>query len=142
VRFHWAHTAINAWFFLVGLMFAWVVVGVDPTPRQLPNLARLGMLLAAMPTDTVFAAVLLTTPTVVGNGAAGDNFYRSLALPWVRDLLSDQRAGGLIALVVTEVSLLAAVVFLVLRWWAEETAADLDTERAVVERFRQGAVTR
>ncbi len=142
VRFHWAHTAIAVSFFLIGLLFAWVVIGVDPTPRPLPNLARLGMLLAAMPTDTIFAAVLLTTHTVVGNGAPGDNYYSSLALPWVGALLADQRAGGLIALIVTELSLLAAVVFLVLRWWAVENASDAETERAMAERFRQRAAAR
>jgi putative copper resistance protein D len=142
VRFHWAHTAIAVWFFATGMLFAWVVVGADPLPRRLPNLARLGMLLAAMPADTVFAAVLLTTRTVVGNGPAGDNFYQALALPWVPDLLADQRAGGLVALIVTEVSLLAVVVFLLLRWWSVESAADADNERAMVERFRQRAAVR
>lgn len=142
VRFHWAHTAIAVWFFGVGLLFAWVVVGIDPTPRRLPNLARLGLLLAAMPTDTVFAAILMTTRTVVGNGPAGFNQYTALALPWVRDLLADQRLGGIIALTVTEVSLLAAVIVLLARWWAVESAADADEERAMLERFRQRAVTR
>jgi putative copper resistance protein D len=142
VRFHWAHTAIAVWFFAVGLLFSWVVVGVDPLPRKLPNLARLGMLLAAMPADTVFAAVLMTTRTVVGNGPAGDNFYQAVALPWARDLLADQWAGGLVALIVTEVSLLAVVIFLLLRWWSVENAADADNERAMVERFRQRVVTR
>lgn len=137
VRFHWAHTAIAVYFFVTGVLFAWVVVGVDPTPRRLPNLARLGMLLAAMPSDTVFAAVLMTSHTVVGNGPAGDNFYRSLALPWVHDLLADQRVGGIVALVVTEVTLLAAVVVLLLRWSAVEHAADSAAERAMLERFHQ-----
>jgi putative copper resistance protein D len=135
VRFHWAHTAINVWFFVAGLLFAWVVIGVDPTPRRLPNLARLGMLLAAMPSDTVFAAILLTTRRVVGNGDAGDNLYRSLALPWVHSLLSDQRVGGLVALAITEVSLLAAVVVLLSRWSGVD--ADGDAEQAMLARFRQ-----
>jgi putative copper resistance protein D len=135
VRFHWAHTAINVWFFATGLLFAWVVIGVDPTPRRLPNLARLGMLLAAMPSDTVFAAILLTTRRVVGNGDAGDNLYRSLALPWVHSLLSDQRVGGVVALAITEVSLLAAVVVLLSRWSGVD--ADGDAEQAMLARFRQ-----
>jgi cytochrome c oxidase assembly factor CtaG/putative copper export protein len=141
VRFHWAHTAIAVWFFVVGVLFAWVVVGVDPTPRRLPNLARLGMLLAAMPTDTVFAAVVLTTHTVIGNGPAGDNQYQALALPWVHSLLADQRLGGIIALVITEVSLLIAVVVLLLRWATVENAADADAEREMLDRFRQRVVT-
>ncbi|HEY3606746.1 MAG TPA: cytochrome c oxidase assembly protein [Pseudonocardiaceae bacterium] len=135
VRFHWAHTAINVWFFATGLLFAWVVIGVDATPRRLPNLARLGMLLAAMPSDTVFAAILLTTRRVVGNGDAGDNLYRSLALPWVHSLLSDQRVGGVVALAITEVSLLAAVVVLLSRWSGVD--ADADAEQAMLARFRQ-----
>jgi putative copper resistance protein D len=142
VRFHWAHTAIAVWFLAVGVLFAWVVTGVDPTPRRLPNLARLGMLLAAMPADTVFAAVVLTTHTVIGNGSAGDNQYRALGLPWVHDLLADQRLGGVIALVITEVSLLAVVVVLLLRWSAVENAADAAAERAMLERFRQRAASR
>jgi cytochrome c oxidase assembly factor CtaG len=134
VRFHWAHSAINVWFFASGLLFAWVVIGVDPTPRRLPNLARLGMLLAAMPSDTVFAAILLTTHRVVGNGDAGDNLYRSLALPWVHSLLSDQRVGGVVALAITEVSLLAAVIVLLSRWSGVD--ADADAEQAMLARFR------
>jgi putative copper resistance protein D len=132
VRFHWAHTAIAVWFFVVGLLFAWVVVGVDPTPRRLPNLARLGMLLAAMPSDTVFAAVLLTTHRVIGNGDAGDNMYQALALPWVHSLLADQHAAGIVALAITEVTLLAAVVILLLRWSAAE---DDDAEQALIAGF-------
>lgn len=141
-RFHWAHTVIAVWFFAVGLLFAWVVIGIDPTPRRLPNLARLGLLLAAMPTDTVFAAILMTTRTVVGNGAAGFNQYTALALPWVHDLLADQRVGGIIALAVTEASLLAAVIVLLTRWWAMENAADAEEEQEMLARFQQRALTR
>jgi cytochrome c oxidase assembly factor CtaG/putative copper export protein len=142
VRFHWAHTAIEVWFLVAGLLFTWVVIGVDPTPRRLPNLARLGMLLAAMPSDTVFAAILLTTHRVVGNGDAGDNMYQALALPWVHSLLGDQRVAGVVALAVTELSLLAVVVVLLARWAAVEGAADADAEAAMLARFQQRMVSR
>lgn len=142
VRFHWAHTAIAAWSFGVGFLFAWVVIGIDPTPRRVPNLARLGLLLAAMPADTIFAAILLTTRTVVGNGAAGFNMYQALALPWVPDLLADQRLGGVLALVIGEVSLLVAVVVLLARWWAVESDADAADEQAMLDGFRHRVATR
>ncbi len=115
-RFHWAHTAIAVYFLLVGLVFFWPIIGVDDPPRPLPNLARLGMLLAAMPFDSVFAAILLTTKTVVGNGAAGDNMYSSLALPWVHSLLADQHTAGLLALIIGEATLLIAIVALLVHW--------------------------
>ena len=116
VRFHWAHTALAIYFLLVGLVFFWPIIGVDDPPRPLPNLPRLGMLLAAMPFDSVFAAILMTSHTVVGNGAAGDNMYSSLALPWVHDLLADQRSAGLLALIIGEASLLIAIVALLAHW--------------------------
>lgn len=117
VRFHWAHMLINAVFLGIGVLFAWVTVGVDPGPRPLPVLARLGLLLAAMPFDAVFAAMVTNTTRVIGNGPAGANMYSSLALPWtVRDLLGDQHVAGAVALGIGELALLVAVAALLARW--------------------------
>ncbi len=116
VRFHWAHLAINAFFLIVGYVFLGSVVGVDPMPRALPNIARVGMLLAAMPLDVVFGATLISTDRVIGNGAAASNMYQALALPWVPDLHADQRFAGLLALAIGELVLLVVLVALVARW--------------------------
>lgn len=124
VRFHWAHTAIAVYFLLVGLVFFWPIIGVDDPPRPLPNLARLGMLLAAMPFDSVFAAILMTSHTVVGNGPAGDNMYQSLALPWVPSLLGDQWTAGLLALIIGEASLLIAIIALLVHWSSLDERGD------------------
>lgn len=131
VRFHWADMAINVYFLVAGYLFAWPVVGVDRLPRPMPNLARLGMLLAAMPFDTVFAAMVITTHRVIGNGAAGGNMYQALALPWVHSLLADQRLGGVIALILGEVPLVVAVVALLFRWSGtdQRTGAGGDDEQ-------------
>ncbi len=125
VRFHWAHLAIDAYFLIAGYLFAWPVLGVDPLPRPLPDLARLGMLLAAMPFDTVFAAALMTTHSVIGNGDAGANMYQALALPWVPSLLADQRIAGEVALGIGELVLFVAGVVLLLRWFRDEEEDDL-----------------
>jgi cytochrome c oxidase assembly factor CtaG len=116
VRFHWAHQAIEWVFLAIGYLFAWSVVGTDPTPRPLPNLARLGMVLAAMPADVVFGALVIGSRTVIGDGPAGDNFYTALALPWVPNLLADQRLAGELALLISELSLFVALAALLLRW--------------------------
>ncbi len=34
---HWAHQLMNLHFLLVGLLFFWPLVGVDPAPRRLPS---------------------------------------------------------------------------------------------------------
>ncbi|MGI8416184.1 MAG: cytochrome c oxidase assembly protein, partial [Nakamurella sp.] len=115
-RFHWAHMALDGYFLVVGYLFAWPLIGTDPAPRPLPNLVRVGMVLAAAPFTAAFAAVVISTQAVIGNGAAGSNMYSALAEPWVPDLLADQRLAGILALAIGETSLFAALVVLLARW--------------------------
>ena len=114
-RFHWAHMAVDGCFLVIGYMFAWLAVGVDRLPRPMPVLARLGLILAAMPFDIVFGAAVIGTGRIIGDGAAGANMYSALALPWVH-LHADQRIGGIIALVAAETTLLAMLTVLLWRW--------------------------
>jgi cytochrome c oxidase assembly factor CtaG/putative copper export protein len=149
VRFHWAHLLINAWFLVVGYLFFWPLIGLDRSPRMLPNLARLGLLLAAMPADILFGALLIGTRQVIGNGPASSNMYQALALPWVHGLAADQRTAGVIALVLGELALFVALVALVGRWNADGEsgldvyqgiARDLPAHRALAEASQSQAV--
>ncbi|MGF6882944.1 cytochrome c oxidase assembly factor CtaG/putative copper export protein [Nocardia sp. GAS34] len=129
VRFHWAHLLIDVVFLSIGYLFAWMVVGPDPGPRPMPMIARLGMLLAAMPADIIFAATLFDTHTLIGDGRASANMYSALRLPWVRDLFADQHAAALAALLIGEAALLIATAALVFRWRSDtEQAGDDATD--------------
>ncbi|ALG14707.1 copper resistance protein CopD [Kibdelosporangium phytohabitans] len=108
---HWAHLAMNAHFLLAGYVFYWPVIGIDPAPRKLPPVGRLAMVFASMPFHAFFGVVLMSMQQIIG-----DRFYRSLALPWAGDLLSDQRLGGGIAWAAGEVPLLVVVVALLVQW--------------------------
>ncbi|MEV4317786.1 cytochrome c oxidase assembly protein [Actinocrispum sp. NPDC049592] len=108
---HWAHLAMNAHFLLTGYVFYWPVIGIDPTPKRLPPVGRLAMVFASMPFHAFFGVVLMSMQQIIG-----DRFYRSLALPWVTDALSDQRLGGGIAWAAGEVPLLVVVVALLVQW--------------------------
>lgn len=108
---HWAHLAMNAHFLLVGYAFYWPIIGIDPAPRRLPHLAKLGLLLASMPFHAFFGIALMSSATVVG----GD-FYRQLALPFVPDLLADQRTGGGLAWASGEIPLIVVLVALLVQW--------------------------
>lgn len=122
-RFHWAHIALDAVFFAVGYAFAWVVVGIDPLPRPVPNVARLGMLIAAAPFCAVFAGLVMTTHRVLGNGLAAGNMYSALLL-WPHNLLDDQRAGGLVALFIGDLTLFVALVAVLMRWTSNDDEMD------------------
>jgi putative copper resistance protein D len=144
---HWAHLAMNAHFLLVGCLFYWPVIGVDPTPRRLPHLARLGMVFASLPFHAFFGVVLMSMQTVIG-----EPFYRALGLPWTVNLLADQRLGGGIAWGAGELPLVIVLIALLMQWAraddrearrADRRAdadgdADLKAYNAMLRKFAEG----
>jgi cytochrome c oxidase assembly factor CtaG/putative copper export protein len=124
--YHWAHLAMNAHFLLTGYLFYWPVIGVDPSPRKLPPLGKLGLMFAAMPFHAFFGVILMNMQTVIG-----ETFYRSLDLPWVEDLLTEQRLGGGIAWASGELPVLLVLIALLVQWTrADEREARRSDRRA------------
>lgn len=111
VESHWAHLLMNAHFILMGYAYYWLIIGIDPAPTRLPHLGKLGLLLAAMPFHAFFGIALMGSATVIG----GD-FYRSLALPWVPDLLADQRTAGAMAWAAGEIPMVVVLIALLVQW--------------------------
>ena len=123
---HWAHLAMNGHFLLVGLLFYWPVIGIDPAPRRLPPLGRLGLVFASLPFHAFFGIILMGSATVIGL-----RFYAALGLPWVPDLLADQRLGGGLAWASGEIPLLVVLIALLVQWArADERAASREDRRA------------
>jgi putative copper resistance protein D len=126
---HWAHLLMNAHFLLVGYIFYWPVIGIDPSPRRMPHIARLGMVFASLPFHAFFGVILMSMQTVIG-----ERFYQLLALPWNADLLSDQRLGGGIAWAAGELPLLIVLVALLVQWArADDREARRQDRRADAE---------
>jgi cytochrome c oxidase assembly factor CtaG/putative copper export protein len=120
---HAAHLAMNLHFLLSGYLFYWVVIGVDPTPRPIPSIAKVGMVFGSLPFHAFFGVVLMGSDSVLGQA-----FYKSLHLPWHTDLLGDQRLGGGIAWSAGEVPLVVVMIALLIQWRRsdERTAKRLD----------------
>ncbi|MCD2188940.1 cytochrome c oxidase assembly protein [Actinomycetospora soli] len=109
--YHWAHQLMYLHFMASGYLFFWPIIGVDRSPRPLPHVARLALLLASMPFHAFFGVALLGADTVIGQ-----RFYGDLALPWVPDLLRDQSLGGGIAWAAGEVPLVVVIIALLIQW--------------------------
>ncbi|MCE3556466.1 bifunctional copper resistance protein CopD/cytochrome c oxidase assembly protein [Pseudonocardia sp. RS11V-5] len=123
---HWAHVAMNLHFLLAGLIFFWPVIGVDPSPRRLPPVARLAVVFISVPFHAFFGVALMGAHTVIG-----EPFYRSLALPWVTDPLVDQKLGGGLAWASGEIPLLLVIIALLIQWSRhDERSARRDDRRA------------
>lgn len=120
---HAAHVLMNVHFLLSGYLFYWVAIGIDPTPRQVPQLAKVGMVFASLPLHAFFGVTMMGMKTVLG-----ESFYRSLQLSWHADLLSDQRLGGGIAWAAGEVPLVVVMIALLIQWRRSDarTAKRLD----------------
>ncbi|MFY9806421.1 MAG: cytochrome c oxidase assembly protein, partial [Pseudonocardiaceae bacterium] len=108
---HWAHLAMDAAFLLTGLALFWPVLGHSLAGRGLPAIGRIVMVFAVMALHAAFSTWLLSRATPVAAG-----FYRALRLPFVPDLLADQRLGAVLAWALGEVPVLLAVLALVVRW--------------------------
>lgn len=126
---HWAHKLMSIHFLLVGALFFWPIVGIDPAPRRLPPAARLGIVFVSVPFHAFFGVALMSSSTAVG----GD-WYRSLALPWVLDPLRDQQLGGGLAWASGELPLLLVVIALLIQWSRQdERSARRDDRRADID---------
>jgi putative copper resistance protein D len=108
---HWAHLAMDVSFFVTGLALFWPVLGHSLPGRGLPPIGRIVMIFAVMSLHAGFAAWLLGLATPVASG-----FYGALHLPYVPDLLADQRLGAVLAWALGELPVVLAVLALVARW--------------------------
>jgi cytochrome c oxidase assembly factor CtaG/putative copper export protein len=120
---HVGHLVMNVHFLASGYLFYWVVIGVDPTPRPIPPLAKLAVVFASLPLHAFFAIILMST-----NNVLGESFYRSLQLSWHTDLLGDQHLGGGMAWAAGEIPLIVVMIALLVQWTRSDqrTAKRLD----------------
>ncbi|MEV6557688.1 cytochrome c oxidase assembly protein [Nocardia sp. NPDC051756] len=122
---HAAHLMMNVHFLLSGYLFYWVVIGIDPKPRQVEPLTRLGMVFGSLPFHAFFGIALMSMNTVLGGW-----FYRSLGLDWNGDLLGDQRTGGSLAWASGEVPLVVVMLALLIQWSRSDRRLAQRTDRA------------
>jgi putative copper resistance protein D len=122
---HGAHLLMNAHFLLTGYLFYWAVIGIDPTPRAIPPIGKIGMVFATLPLHAFFGVVLMGMSVVLGA-----SFYRSLQLPWHTDLLGDQHLGGSIAWAAGEIPLVVVLLALLVQWQRSDRRTSTRTDRA------------
>lgn len=123
MRYHWGHQLMLVHFMLTGFAFFSLLVGPERHSRQLPHLVRFALLLSVMPFHAIFAVGIMMARSVIG-----EQFYRSIDVAWVGDLLADQNTAGQITWFTGEIPAFIAVVVLAAQWFrsdtSEETMAD------------------
>jgi cytochrome c oxidase assembly factor CtaG/putative copper export protein len=122
---HIGHVLMSLHFLVVGYLYYWVIIGIDPAPRRLQPMVKLGLLLAALPFHAFFGLAMMNNRSSIAPG-----YYRPLDLPWVTDLVADQRLGGAIAWGATEVPIIIVVIALLAQWSSSDAREATRTDRA------------
>lgn len=120
---HLGHAAMELHFLLVGSLFFYVLVGIDPAPRRLPPFARLALLLIVMPFHAFFSIALMSSSNVLG-----EDFFSRLNRPYRTDLLADQDLGGSLSWALGELPIIVVVAAIFVQWLRSDQrdAARLD----------------
>jgi putative copper resistance protein D len=111
MRSHFGHLFMTAHFLAAGSLFFWVVIGPDPKPRPLTYPAKVLLYFVSIVFHAIFGLTLMMGTDLIAAG-----WYTQIAIPWVGDLLADQRAGGGIAWGFGEIPSLIIICVLIAQW--------------------------
>ncbi|MFF0480767.1 cytochrome c oxidase assembly protein [Streptomyces sp. NPDC004435] len=111
MRSHLGHMVMLVHFLAAGLLFFWVIIGIDPGPRRPPHLGRLFVLILTMPFHSWFSISLMSSVAVIG-----ESWWADLARPWGPSLLDDQYNGGAIAWATGDIPVLITTIILAVQW--------------------------
>ncbi len=125
MRNHWGHAVMEIHFLLVGTLFYYVLIGIDPAPRSLAPIARFGALLVTLPFHAFFAISVMSSNTVFGL-----EYWKELDRPYRTDLLADQYLGGGMTWAVGEVPLLLVLIAILFQWFRSDSREAKRFDRA------------
>lgn len=112
---HWGHPVMELHFLAVGILYYYVLIGIDPAPRAISPLVRFGMLLVTVPFHAFFAIAVMSSNTVLAAG-----YWRALERPYRTDLLADQYLGGGMAWAMGEIPLILVMGAILVQWFRSD----------------------
>jgi putative membrane protein len=118
------HELVHVHFVLVGCLFFWPLLGIDPLPGRWPYPARALLMFLSTPFHAVLGLTVMQSATLIG----GD-YYPSLHLGWA-DPAADQKLAGGILWAGGELVSVAMLAVLVVQWMrqSEREARRLDRQ--------------
>jgi putative membrane protein len=118
------HIAMMVHFLLVGLVFFWPIMGVDPGPHRPGHVMRMLELFAGMPFHAFFGiALMMASAPMVST-------FEHPAVSLGIDALNDQTEAGGIAWAFSEIPSVIVLVALLFQWYTSEQRQARRTDRA------------
>ena len=115
MKYHWAHQLMLLYFMVTGYAFFSLIVGQDRQSWKLPHLVRFALMMSIMPFHAIFAVGIIMAHSLIGA-----DFYQTIAVAWVGDLMNDQNIAGQITWFTGEIPIFVAVIALAAQWFTED----------------------
>jgi putative copper resistance protein D len=122
---HTGHIFMELHFLISGILFSYVVIGADPSPRQVPYWSRLMIVLVGLSLHAFFAIAIMQSSEPIGV-----DWYIQVQPPWITDLLADTTAGGSIAWGLGEIPTFLLLVIVAVMWAKSDTRLAKQIDRA------------
>jgi putative copper resistance protein D len=122
---HVGHVFMEFHFLMTGLLFTFVIIGVDPSPRKVPYWGKLLLVLVAISVHTFFALALMQSTAPIGA-----QWYSQVQPSWLTDPLSDTYSAGGIAWSLGEVPSLLLLLIVAVQWSRSDTRLARQQDRA------------
>ncbi|MEU6932646.1 cytochrome c oxidase assembly protein [Streptomyces sp. NPDC046385] len=118
------HVGMMVHFLMVGVVFFWPIMGVDPGPHRPGYVMRMLELFAGMPFHAFFGiAMMMATEPLV-------EVYKNPPASLGIDALADQNAAGGIAWAFSEIPSVLVLIALVYQWYHSEQRQAVRKDRA------------
>ena len=121
----WIHELVHAHFIIVGCLFFWPLIGIDPVPGRMSYPLRALLAFLATPFHTVLGLTVMQSGDLLG----GD-WYPNLHLTWV-DPHADQNLAGGILWAGGEFVAVAVLAAMVVQWMRESEREARRIDRAL-----------
>jgi putative membrane protein len=127
----WGHNLMLIHFLLIGMLYFWGVMGVDPSPRQASRgmrrlsapVLRIFELFVTVPFHAFFGVIVMMSVDLIVR------FYATPNPSWGVNPLADQALGGGIAWGFTELPTLIVLGVLFLQWQSSESRHERTANR-------------
>lgn len=132
------HGLSHVHFLLIGCLFFWPLLGLDPLPGRLPYPARVLLVFLVLPLHVLLGISIMSSTEVYGGA-----HYLHLGRTWGASSLADQQTGGAIMWAFGDIVGMLFLFPLLIQWLrADEREAlreDRRLDRAAVQRSRSSA---
>ena len=122
---HVGHIAMEMHFLITGILFSFLVIGVDPAPRKLPYWAKLLLVLVSLSVHAFFALAIMQSGNPIGV-----QWYSQVQPPWIKDALVETHNGGGIAWAIGEIPMFILLLTVAVQWSRADARVAKQKDRA------------